>query len=166
MNTFFRVSCHSVFLNKSFKHFSGKKSTCVTQLLVEYFASAPNPYLSCLRILVNIKDYQTAKPKVSLAITGTYTLIFPVLKNNLIFLTHLYYVFSVVEEFANWISKYKDSYSECLVPELKVATFKLTSGIRNLTVVKTLCDVYQFVEHKELFVTSIEVSLILIYCFL
>lgn len=48
----------------------GKKSDAVTKALYDYFDTAPNPYLSALRILVNTADFNNIKPKASIALTG------------------------------------------------------------------------------------------------
>lgn len=50
--------------------FAGKKCDVVTQMLIDYFNSAPNPYLSTLRILVNTSDFKHIKANSSLAFTG------------------------------------------------------------------------------------------------
>lgn len=49
---------------------AGKKSIAVTQTLFEYFETAPNPYLSTLRILVNCNDFYHIKTRSSLTFTG------------------------------------------------------------------------------------------------
>lgn len=42
----------------------------MTQTLHEYFDTAPNPYFSALKILVNANDFYHIKTKSSLSFTG------------------------------------------------------------------------------------------------
>lgn len=53
-----------------FFFFTGKKSDGITKMLEDYFSTAPNPYLSALRILVNTSDFKYIKSKMSLGFTG------------------------------------------------------------------------------------------------
>lgn len=50
----------------------GKKSKAVTDILNKYFDTAPNPYLSTLRILLNAADFNNIKPKSSISMTSKY----------------------------------------------------------------------------------------------
>ncbi|XP_015586273.1 exonuclease mut-7 homolog [Cephus cinctus] len=108
-----------------------KKSDGITKTLTDYFDSAPNPYLSTLRIVVNTSDFNHVKTKASLA-------------------------FTVMEEFCKWISVRRDIYTECLVPDLKVVAFKLVSRQKNMQLLKVVCDAYQVVEHKELILSIVQ----------
>lgn len=58
------------------KYITGKKSKAVTATLYDYFDTAPNPYLSTLRILVNSADFTNVKPKASIAITSLCNLFY------------------------------------------------------------------------------------------
>ncbi|XP_035736310.1 exonuclease mut-7 homolog isoform X1 [Vespa mandarinia] len=108
-----------------------KKCEGVTKTLFDYFDTAPNPYLSTLRILVNTIDFKHAKVGSSLA-------------------------FTVIEEFSNWLVPRKDSYKECLVPDLKIAAFKLLNRQKNMQLIKMVSVTYDFIEHKELFLQMIQ----------
>ncbi|KAF7381207.1 hypothetical protein HZH68_016082 [Vespula germanica] len=108
-----------------------KKCEGVTKTLFDYFDTAPNPYLSTLRILVNTMDFKHAKVGSSL-------------------------VFTVIEEFSNWLVPRKDNYKECLVPDLKLAAFKLLGRQKNMQLIKMVSITYDFVEHKELFLQIIQ----------
>ncbi|XP_014209348.1 exonuclease mut-7 homolog [Copidosoma floridanum] len=103
-----------------------KKSVTVTQMLHEYFGTAPNPYLSTLRILVNAKDFYHVKSKSSLA-------------------------FTVIEEFSNWIVPRKDKFDGCLCVELKVAAFRLIIKQKNVQLTKTVSEIYEFTSDKKHF---------------
>lgn len=48
----------------------GKKCDGVSRTLTDYFETAPNPYLSTLRILVNTSDFDHMTNSKSLAYTG------------------------------------------------------------------------------------------------
>ncbi|XP_012279441.1 exonuclease mut-7 homolog [Orussus abietinus] len=108
-----------------------KKSNAVTKTLTDYFDTAPNPYLSTLRILVNTSDFNHIKSRSSLAVT-------------------------VIEEFSNWLSSRKDMYKECLVLDLKLAAFMLVSKQKNMLFIKLVSDVYEFVKDKELFLPMVQ----------
>ncbi|XP_047368203.1 exonuclease mut-7 homolog isoform X3 [Vespa velutina] len=108
-----------------------KKCEGITKTLFDYFDTAPNPYLSTLRILVNTIDFKHAKIGSSLA-------------------------FTVIEEFSNWLVPRKDSYKECLVPDLKIAAFKLLNRQKNMQLIKMVSVTYGFIEHKELFLQMIQ----------
>lgn len=108
-----------------------KKCGGVNKTLFDYFDTAPNPYLSTLRILVNIPDFKQAKAGSTLS-------------------------FTVIEEFSNWLILQKDNYKECLVPDLKIAAFKLLNLHKNMQLVKMVSNIYEFIEHKELFLQMIQ----------
>lgn len=50
----------------------GKKCDGVSKTLTDYFETAPNPYLSTLRILVNTSDFDHMTNSKSLAFAGFY----------------------------------------------------------------------------------------------
>lgn len=69
--------------------FTGKKGDVISKTLIEYFDSAPDPYLSTIRLLVNISDFIHIKKNSSLAFTGllyTYNI------NEMTLLSYIYYV--------------------------------------------------------------------------
>ncbi|CAG5084647.1 Similar to EXD3: Exonuclease mut-7 homolog (Homo sapiens) [Cotesia congregata] len=111
-----------------------KKSTPVSNELTKFFESAPNPYLSTLRILLNAGDFHNVKPKSSLALT-------------------------IIEDFRKWISVHKEAHKSCLVPELKMEAFKGVSKQRNMLLVKLVSDAYEFDKDKEMFLPLIQVML-------
>lgn len=51
--------------------FTGKKCNGIKKTLTEYFESAPNPYLSTIRIIVNIEDFNKVENS-SLAFAGLF----------------------------------------------------------------------------------------------
>ncbi|KAI4495687.1 hypothetical protein M0802_008522 [Mischocyttarus mexicanus] len=108
-----------------------KKCEGVHKTLFDYFDTAPNPYLSTLRILVNVPDFKQAKAGSTLS-------------------------FTVIEEFSNWLVLQKDNFKECLVPDLKIAAFKLLSLHKNMQLVKMVSNIYEFSEHQELFLLMIK----------
>lgn len=108
-----------------------KKCEQISKILIDYFDTAPNPYLSTLRILVNAIDFKHAKTETSLA-------------------------FTVIEEFSNWLIPRKDIHNGCLVPDLKIAAFKLVSRQKHMKLVKLVSITYDFIEHKELFLQIIQ----------
>ncbi|KAL6263465.1 hypothetical protein P5V15_006256 [Pogonomyrmex californicus] len=110
-----------------------KKCDGVSRTLTDYFETAPNPYLSTLRILVNTTDFDHNTNSKSLA-------------------------FAVIEEFSNWIEDRKEGYKEFLVPDLKLATFKLVrqKHMKQMLLIKKISTIYEFVEHKEMFLQIIK----------
>lgn len=54
----------------AFVSITGKKCDGVSKTLTDYFETAPNPYLSTLRILVNISDFDHMTNSKSLAFAG------------------------------------------------------------------------------------------------
>ncbi|XP_017762785.1 PREDICTED: exonuclease mut-7 homolog isoform X2 [Eufriesea mexicana] len=108
-----------------------KKDNVLSKTLVEYFESAPNPYLSTLRILVNISDFKHIKKNSSLA-------------------------FTVIEEYAKWLELRKEMYKEFLVLDLKLATFRLIIKQNNIELIKMVAITYDFIEHKEKFINIIK----------
>ncbi|XP_031776933.1 exonuclease mut-7 homolog [Nasonia vitripennis] len=112
-----------------------KKSVGVTQTLCEYFETAPNPYLSTLRILVNCNDFYHIKTRSSLT-------------------------FTVIEEFTKWITPCKDKYKNCLVTDLKIAAFKLVSKQKNMQLMKMVAEVYEFHTESRIFIGFIQDLLI------
>ncbi|XP_011495833.1 PREDICTED: exonuclease mut-7 homolog [Ceratosolen solmsi marchali] len=108
-----------------------KKSVAVTRTLHEYFETAPNPYLSTLKILVNTNHFYQIKIKSSLAVT-------------------------IIEEFEKWINPVKNNYKYCLYPELKVAAFKLVSKQKCLQFVRMVSDVYEFSTDNIYFIPFIK----------
>lgn len=107
-----------------------KKCSGVSQMLTDYFDSAPNPYLSTLRIVVNVPDFKNMKSRSSLA-------------------------FTVMEEFAQWLKTHKDIYQEYLVDDLKLAAFRLVSKCKNMQFIKLVAVTYDFAGHKEEFLNII-----------
>ncbi|XP_043463266.1 exonuclease mut-7 homolog [Leptopilina heterotoma] len=108
-----------------------KKSQGVTKTLTDYFETAPNPYLSTLRILVNTNDFSHSKTKSSLS-------------------------FTIMEDFSKWIAPQKDNFKECLEVDLKIAAFKLVSKQKNLQLVKIVAETYEFTSCNGLFYEIIE----------
>ncbi|XP_012259642.2 exonuclease mut-7 homolog isoform X2 [Athalia rosae] len=108
-----------------------KKSQGITKMLTDYFETAPNPYLSALRILTNVSDFKYIKSKTSLG-------------------------FAVAEDFSNWIAPRKKIYEAYLLPDLKLATFELLTRQRNLQLTKLVSDAYELPEHKDLFLPMIQ----------
>ncbi|XP_024892768.1 exonuclease mut-7 homolog [Temnothorax curvispinosus] len=110
-----------------------KKCDGVSKTLTDYFETAPNPYLSTLRILVNVSDFDHMTNSKSLA-------------------------FAVIEEFANWIEERKEGYKEFLVPDLKLAAFKLVrqKHMKQMLLIKKISAIYDFVEHKDIFLQTIK----------
>lgn len=60
-----------------------------------------------------------------------------------------------MEEFSCWIEDRKESYKDFLVPDLKVAAFKLL--IKQRSLLMKVSVVYNFIEHKDIFLQLIEV---------
>ncbi|XP_029675764.1 exonuclease mut-7 homolog isoform X2 [Formica exsecta] len=110
-----------------------KKCDGVSKTLTDYFETAPNPYLSTLRILVNTSDFDHMTNSKSLA-------------------------FAVIEEFSNWIKDRKEGYKEFLVPDLKLAAFKLIKQkhMKQMLLIKNVSTIYDFVEHKDMFLQAIK----------
>ncbi|XP_020281688.1 exonuclease mut-7 homolog isoform X2 [Pseudomyrmex gracilis] len=110
-----------------------KKCDGVSKTLTDYFETAPNPYLSTLRILVNTKDFDQNTNSKSLA-------------------------YAVIEEFSNWMEERKHGYTEFLVPDLKLATFKLVrqKHMKQLLLIKKISTTYSFVDHKDIFLPEIK----------
>ncbi|KAK0079127.1 hypothetical protein PV325_001691 [Microctonus aethiopoides] len=121
---------------KNLHHIWGlwKKSKAVTATLYDYFDTAPNPYLSTLRILVNSADFTNVKPKASIAMT-------------------------IVEDFQKWLPDNKDTYKDCLVPDLKMAAFKLLTRQKNLHLMKLVAGTYEFQSDKEIFLPLLKTML-------
>ncbi|KAL0128834.1 hypothetical protein PUN28_003900 [Cardiocondyla obscurior] len=109
-----------------------KKCDGVTKTLTDYFETAPNPYLSTLRILVNVSDFDHMTNTKSLA-------------------------FTVIDEFLNWIEPRKEAYKDFLVSDLKLATFKLIrqKKIKQMLLLKNIFTIYDFVEHNDIFLPII-----------
>lgn len=65
----------------------------------------------------------------------------------------------MIEEFSNWIEERKEGYKEFLVPDLKLATFKLVRQkyIKQMLLIKKISAIYDFVEHKDIFLKTIKV---------
>jgi len=55
---------------------AGKKCDGVSKTLTDYFETAPNPYLSTLRILANISDFDHMTNSKSLAFAGLFFKLF------------------------------------------------------------------------------------------
>lgn len=110
-----------------------KKCDGVSKTLTDYFETAPNPYLSTLRILVNVTDFDHMTNSKSLA-------------------------FAVMEEFSNWIEDRQEGYKEFLVPDLKLAAFKLVrqKHMKQMLLIEKISAIYNFVEHKEIFLQTIK----------
>lgn len=71
------------------------------------------------------------------------------------------YLITVIEEFANWIDDRKGAYEEFLVPDLKLAAFKLIrqKHMKQMLLIKKIASVYEFVEHKDMFLQIIKVCI-------
>jgi len=65
----------------------------------------------------------------------------------------------VIEEFSNWIEERKEGYKEFLVPDLKLAAFKLVrqKHMKQMVLMEKISVIYDFVEHKDIFLHTIEV---------
>jgi len=65
----------------------------------------------------------------------------------------------VIEEFSNWIEERKEGYKEFLVPDLKLAAFKLVrqKHMKQMLLIKKISAIYNFVEHKDIFLQIIKV---------
>ncbi|XP_036141081.1 uncharacterized protein LOC105833553 isoform X2 [Monomorium pharaonis] len=110
-----------------------KKCDGVSKTLTDYFETAPNPYLSTLRILVNASDFDHMTNNKSLA-------------------------FAVIDEFSIWIEERKEGYKEFLVPDLKLAAFKLVrqKQMKQMLLIKKMSTIYEFVEHNDIFLPMIK----------
>ncbi|XP_066592164.1 exonuclease mut-7 homolog [Prorops nasuta] len=101
-----------------------KKCNGITKTLTDYYDTAPNPYLSVLRIISNTSDFNHVKNRSSLTLT-------------------------VLEEFSKWIDDKRDLYKEYLVPDLKIAAARIINKQKNMKLVKLVSDIYEFSEHKD-----------------
>ncbi|XP_076248872.1 exonuclease mut-7 homolog [Calliopsis andreniformis] len=108
-----------------------KKCDVINDMLTDYFNSAPNPYLSTLRIVANASDFKQIKVNSSLSYT-------------------------VIEEFAKWLEPRKDLYEHLLVTDLKLAAFKLIIKQNNMQFIKLVANTYEFVQHRAEFLHIIE----------
>ncbi|XP_076386232.1 exonuclease mut-7 homolog isoform X2 [Megachile rotundata] len=108
-----------------------KKCDSVTKTLIEYFESAPNPYLSTIRILVNTSDFKHMKPNSSLA-------------------------FTVIEEYTKWLEPRRDMYEHFLELDLKLATFRLITTQNNMQFIKMVAITYDFISHNVEFLSIIQ----------
>ncbi|XP_033311571.1 exonuclease mut-7 homolog isoform X2 [Bombus bifarius] len=108
-----------------------KKGDVISKTLIEYFDSAPDPYLSTIRLLVNTSDFKHIKKNSSLA-------------------------FTVIEEFANWLKLEKPIRKLFLDVEIKLATFQLIIKQKNMEFIKMVAVTYEFIEHKEEFLPIIK----------
>lgn len=65
----------------------------------------------------------------------------------------------MIEEFSNWIEDRKEGYMEFLVPDLKLAAFKLVrqKHMKQMLLIKKISAIYNFVEHKDIFLPTIKV---------
>ncbi|XP_078040798.1 exonuclease mut-7 homolog isoform X2 [Augochlora pura] len=61
-----------------------------------------------------------------------------------------------LEEFASWLKPEKEKYKEFLVPDLKIAAFRLIVEQTSIELFQLFADTYEFPEHKEIFITFIE----------
>lgn len=64
----------------------------------------------------------------------------------------------VVEDFQKWLPDHKDTYKDCLVPDLKMAAFKLLTRQKNLHLMKLVASSYEFQSDKEIFLPLLKVS--------
>lgn len=66
---------------------------------------------------------------------------------------------TVIEEFSKWIEDRKEGYKEFLVPDLKLAAFKLVrqKHMKQMLLIKNISAIYDFVEHKDIFLPTIKV---------
>ncbi|XP_034947539.1 exonuclease mut-7 homolog [Chelonus insularis] len=112
-----------------------KQSATVTENLYQYFDTAPNPYLSTLKILANASDFNNVKPKSSISIT-------------------------IIEEFRKWLQIHRNEKKNCLVAEIKIAAYKIVNKQRNIHLVKYVAEAYEFKEDKELFIPFIQAMLV------
>ncbi|XP_076286281.1 exonuclease mut-7 homolog isoform X2 [Lasioglossum baleicum] len=104
-----------------------KKCDGISCILNEYFATAPNPYVSTLKIIVNLSDYKNAKRKPSLP-------------------------FTVIEEFEKWRKKQEELQEDVLVEDLKIVAFRLVVEQKSMELFQLFARTYEFVKHKELFI--------------
>ncbi|XP_015429829.1 PREDICTED: exonuclease mut-7 homolog [Dufourea novaeangliae] len=108
-----------------------KECDSLRKTLTDYFESAPNPYLSTLRIMVNTPGFMHMKQDSSLTLT-------------------------IIEEFSRWLKPQSDKVKHFLVTDLKIAAFRLIVRQRNMTFIKTVANTYGFLEDKEVFIHLIE----------
>ncbi|XP_076649699.1 exonuclease mut-7 homolog isoform X2 [Halictus rubicundus] len=108
-----------------------KECDGINTTLVEYFVTAPNPFLSTLRIVANISDFKNAKRKPSLA-------------------------FTVIEEFAKWLKLQEELQPDFLVVDLKIVAFRLAVEQKSMDMFELFANVYKFQEHAEVFLPFIE----------
>lgn len=66
---------------------------------------------------------------------------------------------TVMEEFAAWIEDRKEGYKEFLVPDLKLAAFKLVKRkqIRQMQLIKMISNTYDLMTNKDMFLQIIQV---------
>ena len=65
--------CHSIaYIKCAIISIVGKKCDGVSKTLTDYFETAPNPYLSTLRIMVNVSDFDHMTNSKSLAFAGLF----------------------------------------------------------------------------------------------
>lgn len=66
---------------------------------------------------------------------------------------------TVIEEFANWIQERKEGYKEFLVPDLKLAAFKLVKQkhMKQMQLIKMISTIYDLMANKDMFLEIIQV---------
>lgn len=68
-----RAFCYSItYIECAIVSIIGKKCDGVSKTLTDYFETAPNPYLSTLRIMVNVSDFDHMTNSKSLAYAGLF----------------------------------------------------------------------------------------------
>ncbi|PSN54236.1 Exonuclease mut-7 [Blattella germanica] len=95
----------------------GKKSDAVTNMLHQYFASAPNPYNAALFIMSRCDDFHQSKPS---SLT-----------------------FTVMEEFSRWITPRETDYRHHLTHDIKQDAFNLVLQQRNNSLNKLVFNACQ-----------------------
>lgn len=65
----------------------------------------------------------------------------------------------MIEDFQKWLSIYKTTKEQCLVPDLKKAAFKLISKQKNYHLFKIVAQTYEFVADKDMFIPYLKIML-------
>ncbi|XP_066909568.1 exonuclease mut-7 homolog [Halyomorpha halys] len=110
-----------------------KRCDALDRMLQHHFDSNKNPYESVLVLIRQSPDYSLSRP------------------NGL--------SFTIIKQFASWISYRRANYKHCLTEEVKREAFQVASRQRNKTISKNIIDVYLLKDYKQLFVKSLNDNL-------
>lgn len=110
-----------------------KRCDALDRMLQHHFDSSANPYESVLILIRQSPDYSLSRP------------------NGL--------SFTIIEQFASWISYRRENYKHCLTEDVKYEAFQVASRQRNKTISKNIIDVYLLKDYKHLFVKSLHDNL-------